>query len=117
MVIGVWLCFFFRISVCRLRKILFRRGAGVAERGSLENCCSASRDRGFESLPLRQSKVPGALHQVFYFLRTVTCEAFIRNLKNKKMRPKVAGIFLLSPSPSGDQYPYLPEELPSLSTS
>ena len=31
------------------------RGAGVVERGGLENRCTASSYRGFESLPLRQS--------------------------------------------------------------
>ena len=30
-----------------------RRGAGAAERGGLENRCTALRYRGFESLPLR----------------------------------------------------------------
>ena len=35
--------------------LMERRNAGVVERGRLEICCPACRDRGFESLFLRQT--------------------------------------------------------------
>ena len=49
------------IVILAAAKFGFRRGAGVVERGGLENRCGTCYHREFESLPLRSTSLSDAL--------------------------------------------------------